>query len=347
MIAVIIAGGSGTRLWPLSTPAYPKHLLKINSEAESLLQKTYSRVRALADTVYVLTEQSHADHVRKQLSDMPDENFMVEPARRGTANCTAMALAKLREKHNKHEPVFVLWADHYIRDIEGFSHSIKLAATVSQMESRIVLIGIEPDYPATGFGYIQKGALFNKDNFVFNVKSFEEKPDYKKAKQYLKTGNHLWNCGYFIASIDTFEKSMKQYAPNMLANYNRLLEADNEQYSDVYVELESDNIDSALIEKVDDLLVVPANFDWIDLGSYGDLHKVTDRDECGNYKHGNTETDGVENSFIQNNEEKPLVVVGLDNIVVVNTPDGILVSRKDLSQKIGELSKRLQEKEKK
>ncbi len=342
MIAVIIAGGSGTRLWPLSTPDYPKHLLSVNGQAKSLLQQTYERAVGVADTVYVLTEKGHAHHVKQQLPELSEAHLIIEPGRRGTANCMLAALVELQKNHDKDEPVFILWADHYIRDIKGFNHSIQLAASLTKKENRIVLIGIEPDYPAISFGYIQKGALFDDANFSFNVKSFKEKPDYTTAKKYLKTGEYLWNCGYFIGSINTFEQAMNRHAPELCENYRALQVEDNSQTA--YLSLTSQNIDNALIEKVDDLLVVPASFYWIDLGSYGDLHKVVDQDSDGNYAKGNKiELESVENSYIHNQEDKPVVVIGLDNVVVVNTKDGILVTRKDVAQKVGEVSKKLQE----
>jgi mannose-1-phosphate guanylyltransferase/mannose-6-phosphate isomerase len=347
MIAVIIAGGSGTRLWPLSTGNYPKHLLAVNGDAQSLLQKTYARASSVADTVYVITEQSHAHHVQEQLSGLPADHLLIEPDRRGTANCMLVALITIKQKHDPNEPIFILWSDHYIRDIEGFKHSITVAGDTAVREKRIVLIGIEPDYPATSFGYIEKGSVFDVENFVCNVSSFKEKPDFTTAKKYFKTGNFLWNCGYFIATLSTFEEHMSHYAPKLLADYQSLQVAkDEEEFTKRYLQLNPSNIDNALIEKVDDLLVVPASFDWIDLGSYSDLHKVTDRDENENHITGaNVTVEGVENSFIQNHEDKPVAVIGLDNVVVVNTKDGILVSRKDLSQKIGEVSKRIQKKE--
>ncbi len=343
MIAVIIAGGSGTRLWPLSTPSYPKHLLKVNGDTESLVQKTYQRVSKVADTVYVLTEQSHAHHVKKQLPNITDDQFIVEPARRGTANCLLAALTVIKAVHSKDEPVLILWADHYIRDINGFKRSVEIAANVSTQNKQIALIGIEPDHPATGFGYIQKGNLIDSKSFVFEVASFKEKPNYKTAKQYVKSGEYLWNCGYFIASTAVFEDNMSSYAPELFANYQQLSNASPANYEKVYCDFSSSNIDNALIEKVDNLLVVPANFDWIDLGSYGDLHKVSESDESMNHTYGdNVYLEGVENSFVHNGEDKPVAVIGLDNIVVVNTPDGILVARKDLSQQVGEVSKRIQ-----
>jgi mannose-1-phosphate guanylyltransferase len=158
---------------------------------------------------------------------------------------------------------------------------------------------------------------------------------------YVKSGGYLWNCSYFVGSINTFQKAMKTYAPDLLTNYEKLKIAKEKDYESTYLALENISIDYALIEKVKDLLVVPASFDWMDLGSFSDLYKAVDRDEQGNHVHGRVETEEVENSFIQNHEDKPLAVIGLDNVVVVNTPNGIVVMRKDLSQKIGDVSKRL------
>lgn len=343
MITVIIAGGSGTRLWPLSTPAYPKHLLKINGGQRSLLQSTYDRATKISKAVYVLTEASHSTHVREQLPELEDDAFVIEPARRGTASCIIAALAHLTDKHDLDEPIAVLSADHHIRDVDGFVHSFKVASEASTKAGRIVLVGVEPDHPATGFGYIQKDQLFDEDTFVYNVHSFKEKPPYDIAKQYVKSGNYLWNCGYFVGSLTTFKKNMKQYSPQMYKCYEALMAAKlPEDYKETYLGFENNTIDYALIEKVKDLLVVPASFDWMDLGSYGDLHKAVDSDEAGNHIHGpHVEIEDVENSFIQNHEDKPLAVIGLDNVAVVNTPQGLLVTRKDLAQQVGEVSKRL------
>lgn len=343
MITVIIAGGSGTRLWPLSTPDYPKHLLKINGGERSLLQSTYDRAHKISSAVYVLTEASHSDHVKEQLPELSEQNFVIEPARRGTASCIVAALHHVSGKHNADEPIAVLSADHHIRDIDGFIHSFKVAGEASNKDGRIVLVGVEPDYPAIGFGYIQKDGLFDEESFVYNVHSFKEKPMYEIAKEYVKSGNYLWNCGYFVGSLDTFKKHMEKFAPELAKNYELLLAAKTpEDYEKTYLDFENNTIDYALIEKVDDLLVVPAAFDWMDMGSYGDLHKAVESDENGNHVHGNNvETQGVENSFIQNYEDKPLAVIGLDNVAVINTPQGILVTRKDLAQQVGEVSKRI------
>ena len=343
MIVVIIAGGSGTRLWPLSTPDYPKHLLKINGDDRSLLQQTYDRARGLADKIYVVSEKGHVKHVKQQLPELPPEAFIIEPGRRGTANCIVAALAKVSQDQADQEVIAFMHADHYIRDSASFTHSFRIAESVANQHNRIVLVGVEPDKPATGFGYIEKGELLDEQAFVFNVKSFKEKPDLSTAKQYLESGNYLWNGGYFLAPLNTFLDSMQKYSPELHVHYEKLLaSSDGAAYEKAYLSFESIAIDYALIEKVPDLLVLPAAFDWMDLGSFADLSKAVSGDEAGNLIEGeNIEIEDVKNSMVHNDEAKPVAVIGLNDVVVINTPHGLLVARKDLSQKVGEVSKRL------
>lgn len=341
MIAVIIAGGSGTRLWPLSTPKYPKHLLKVNGGSRSMLQSTYDRTKNITNTVYVMTEASHATHVREQIEELPKEHFIVEPGRRGTAHCIVSALAILKPLIAGDEPICFMSADHYIRDQSGFERSFKIAAEASKNNKAITLVGIDPDNPAVGFGYIKKGKLVDDTNLVFSVGSFKEKPDYDTAKKYLRSGEYLWNTGYFVGSINCFEEALEKYSPNLFLDYQKLVNAKNQDdFEQIYLNFDTKVIDYELIEKVPNLLVVPASFDWMDLGSYTDLHRAVESDDEGNHIQGEVYIDSVENSFIQNHEDKPVAVVGLDNIVVINSPDGILVARKDLSKSIGNAGKR-------
>jgi mannose-1-phosphate guanylyltransferase len=344
MIVVIVAGGSGTRLWPLSTPSYPKQLLTIDGDNRTLLQRTYDRARELSDHIYVIPEVSLIDHVKKQLPDLPKDAYICEPGRRGTANCIIAGLAHIKERHSTDEPIAFVGSDHHIRDTAGFVHSFKIAARASEDSGRIVLVGVEPDHPATGLGYIQKADPYSDDSIVFNVHSFKEKPVYDVAKEFVQSGNYLWNCNYFVGSVSTFEQAMKRHAPALLKNYERLLKAKkSDDYKRVYLSFDTDQIDYALMEHADDLLVVPATFDWMDVGSYADLHKAVESDEQGNHTSGKgIELEGVENSFVHNHDgSTPVAVIGLDNIVVINTKDGILVARKDLSKAIGEVSKRI------
>lgn len=343
MVTVIIAGGSGTRLWPLSTPDYPKHLLRVNGHNKSLVQNTYDRAQKISSKVYVITESSHADIVKDQLPELSDDCFVIEPARRGTASCIVAGLAYISKEVNPNEPIAFIAADHYIRDVMGFKHSFKVAEKVSKNEGRIVLVGVEPDQPATGFGYIEKGSLFEDGDYVFNVEAFKEKPDFATAKKYIQSGNYLWNCGYFVGSLNTFLKSMKAFAPDLKRDYEALDGAKDEaSFKKAYLDFENEAIDYALIERVSNLLVVPASFDWMDLGSFKDLHKAAISNEQGNYTKGEgIELRDVTNSFVQNDQDVPLAVIGLDNVVVVNTANGILVARKDLSQEVGEIAKKI------
>jgi mannose-1-phosphate guanylyltransferase len=349
VIVVIIAGGSGSRLWPLSTPGRPKHLLQLNGSKRSLLQGTFSRAEKLVkdiNDIYVVTDASHYDLVKEQLPKLPDEAFIVEPSRRGTANCVAAALAALHEKYDHDEPIVFMHSDHYIRDTKGFVHSFKLAAKVTKEQKNIVLIGIEPGRPSTAFGYIEKGELIDEERFVFRVANFHEKPNFKVAQEYFQSGNYLWNSGYFVGSLTTFTESMRLYAPNLLSNYEQLAKVvGTKKFASVYAAFESDAIDYALIETVENLLVLPATFDWMDLGSYKDLARALGGNELGNHVHGEkVELEEVKNSFIQNYEDKPVAVIGIDNCVVINTPQGLLVTTKDYVQKVGDVSKRFRDK---
>jgi mannose-1-phosphate guanylyltransferase len=342
MITVIIAGGSGTRLWPLSTPSYPKHLLNLGGDELSLLQQTYDRASTVSDTVYVVSEAGHVEHVKSQLSDLENEYFLVEPARRGTASCIIAALAYITHRHASDEPIAFMHSDHYIRDKSGFVNSFKLANSIADNQQRIVLVGVEPDHASTAFGYIEKGDIFDEDNSVYNVKSFKEKPDFETAEQYVNSGKYLWNGGYFVATLSTFVQSMQEYAPDLYNNFEMLLNTNENDFEKVYISFESIAIDYALIEKLPNLLVVPASFDWMDLGNFKDLSQALGGDHLGNNIQGKfIEIEDVKNSMIRNDEDKPLVVIGLDNVVVVNTPQGILVSRKDTSQKVGDISKKI------
>lgn len=346
MITVIIAGGSGTRLWPLSTQNNPKQLLKLTSE-RSMVQSTYDRAAAMSKEVYVVPDISHADALKSQLPELDPDHFVVEPGRRGTANCIVAALAHVAKRHDHTEPIAFVHSDHHIRDVEGFVRSFETAAEVSSAQNAIALIGIEPTYPATGFGYIQRNGELENFKNVYRVESFKEKPDFETAREYMQSGHYLWNCGYFVGSVDVFVNEMREYAPELLANYEALLainDPQSETYKETYLGFENEVIDIALIEKSKSLVVVPASFDWMDVGNFKDLHEANESNAEGNHFHGdNIHNIEVENAYVRNEDpKKHVAVIGLDNVVVVNTPEGILIARKDLSYKVGDIAKKIQ-----
>lgn len=342
MIALINAGGSGSRLWPLSTPDYPKHLLKIgeNGGSKTLIQATYERVSGFADDVYFITEAGHAHHVKEQLPHVDDDHIIIEPARRGTASCLLLALNYLRKRHDTETPIVMMQADHVIRDVESLAKWVQYAARTSVETQSITLLGIEPTYASTGFGYIERGEKVevNGCSNAYTITQFKEKPDRQTAENWIRKGNFLWNMGSFAAPLSVFEETMKQDAPELYASYQRL--AASNDTKEAYLALENIAIDYALIEPASTLHVVPGNFDWIDVGSYQDLHTIAKHDEEGNAKAGNIEIEGVSNSYLHNDTDTNVAVIGLDNVVVVMTDKGLVVANRNHSQKIGPVSKR-------
>lgn len=345
MITVIIAGGSGTRLWPLSTSQYPKHLLKLTNDT-SLLQQAYARARQVGETVYIVTEASHAHHVKEQLPDLSDEYFLIEPGRRGTGNCIVFALDVIARRHSHDEPIGFVHSDHNIRDTESYVRSLHLAAEASNVTHKVTLVGIEPIAPSTNFGYIERAQEIDNTG-AYVIASFKEKPDHDTAVEYMQAGNYLWNCGYFVGSVNTFLDEIRAVAPDLLNSYDKLSACSqplNDEYNQVYLSLEDLVIDYALAERSQNLAVVPAAFDWMDIGNFKDLYFALPKDEAGNYIKGeHVYALDVENTYIRNEEaDKPVAVIGLENIVVVNTPDGILVTRKDVAARSGEIAKKIQ-----
>lgn len=347
MIIVIIAGGSGTRLWPLSTTTYPKQLLKLTNKERTALQTTYDRVSTMSDIIYVVTEASHSDKVRQQLPELPEEAFLVEPGRRGTSHCILYALDVISRQHKTDEPIAFISADHQVQDADGFKRSFELAAKASKAKNEIGLVGAKPTFPSTGFGYIEIGEPLKNYKNTFQVKSFKEKPEKAVAQKYLDSGNYLWNCGYFVGSVDTFLQEMKQSAPELLVDFEKLTKVkkvDSQQYQKTYLSFGNDSIDFALMEKAKELLVTVADFDWMDVGSFNDLYDVLETDDLDNYISGSdVYVSETKKAYIRNEDgQKPVVVIGLENVVVVNTPNGILVSRKEVSSKVGSIAKKIQ-----
>lgn len=343
MIVVIIAGGSGTRLWPLSTPDYPKHLLSLSNE-RSLLQNTYDRVEKVtsSDKIFVISEVGHVDHVRSQLSGLPKENILAEPGRRGTASCIAWALTIVKKKDlSADESILFLWADHMIRSTDGFVATALKAGELAAEKKKIAFIGVEPTYPSIALGYVKKGASVAKWRDAYEFDGFVEKPNKRVAEEYFASGKYLWNTGYLVGTLNTFEHMFKDYAPDMQNRYSILL--NSKKTPEAYLGLESIAVEYVFSQLIKDALVIPGTFDWMDVGSFNDLHGVSLQDDEGNHiKGGSVAVEDTTNSYIHNETDIPTAVIGLDNVVVVHTKNGVLVANKNYSHKVGDIAKKLQ-----
>lgn len=339
MIVVINAGGSGSRLWPLSTPKYPKHLLKLEGTdgAGSLVQNTYNRIKDYTEYVYFITEAGHSHRIKEQLPELEDEQIIIEPARRGTASCIIFALTYINERHGKSIPLAFINADHVIHDHEAFRDALAHSTQTALKHNGITLFGVEPSYPATGFGYIEKGEKISLDEEidVHEVAMFKEKPDRKTAEKYIKEGKYYWNSGNFAGPLKVWEETMKKDVPKLFDFYLSLCQAKGKEKEKIYLSAKEDSIDYALMEPAKRLLVVPGTFDWIDIGSYQDLYSISHQDEDANAIQGdNIATYEVSNSLIRNETTKKIGVIGLDNLAVIVTEEGIVIANRNKSQNV-------------
>ncbi|MFP3983242.1 MAG: mannose-1-phosphate guanylyltransferase/mannose-6-phosphate isomerase [Desulfurivibrionaceae bacterium] len=341
---IILAGGIGSRLWPLSRELYPKQLLSFTEDA-SLLQATLKRVTALENVLppVVVIGEDHRFLALKQIEelDLPFEvEFILEPVGRNTAPAIYSAAEYCRLKHEEDIVLLVLPADHLVRREQAFQEAVRQAVELCR-QGRLVTFGITPAGPETGYGYIEKG---EGDKVV----SFVEKPDQDKARQFLEAGNYYWNSGMFAFDSHLLILEMEEHCPEMVKAMN---EAVDKGYNDSpFFRLDrksmerspDDSLDYALMEKTDKASVIPADLGWSDIGSWKALWDVVDRDGDGNAISGDVMTLGVSNSMIRS-EQSLIAAIGLTNMLVVETPDAILVSSLDKCQEVKQIVQRLKQ----
>lgn len=337
MIAVILAGGSGTRLWPLSRKNFPKQFLKLSGTGDkSLIQETASRLSLAASPsdIYVVAGEDYrhtiSDHLG-QLFGSKYENMILEPCGRNTAPAIALTVKALLES-GKATPDTVLFfspSDHLIEPKNKFAELV-LSAEKFAADS-IVTFGIVPDKPETGYGYIELGK--NREDGFFQVKRFVEKPVLEKAKEYLASGAFMWNSGMFMFSIRVILEAFKKYAPNLFdAVQNWTLEKMLSEYSSI----PSISIDYAVMEKADNIVCLKTPVRWNDVGSWDSVYEVMDKDPEGNAVRGDVETLDVKNSLVLSNK-KLTALIGVENVVVIETEDAILVSDRSRTQNVKEM----------
>lgn len=341
MIAIIIAGGSGTRLWPLSTPDYPKQFLTVDESGRSLLQKTYDRVKTVSDNVYLVTSSEIYEESARQLPEIKD-NIVIEPSRRGVANALYLAFRQLKQDGiSETEPVFVLWGDHLIHAEKRFHSTITEASEAIKAGAKLIQFGIVPNHPSNQLGYIKKGSNKDFGKNVFEIDAWKYQPDQETANQWYVTGDYLWNAGYFMSTMDYIMSEIKRESPESYSEYEAVVTASDDELEKVYNAQEGAILDNVLSEKMKGAHVIACTFDWIDIGNFHDMHSISPLDGNENHVKGNIEFEDVAESFLHNDLDIPVGVVGLDNVVVVVTKKGILIANKSQARKVGDVSKRI------
>jgi len=351
--AVIMAGGVGTRFWPKGTLKFPKQFLKIANDNDTLLQLAYKRLEGVFhDTkIFVVTNVIYKQEVRKQLPKLPDENIICEPVGRNTAPCIGLACLFI----NQFEPkanVLVVAADHLINDVPEFHRVIKSGLKFVAENGGIVTLGIHPTHPETGFGYIQ----YDSDKFIdvelekngeskveriYKVKTFAEKPNQEVAKAFLKSGDFLWNSGMFIFRTDTMMTEIKNFMPELYEGLTKLQESllSNDFpkiLESEYSKMKSISIDYAVMEKAGDVFIIRSHFGWNDVGAWDEAYNIKEKDSDGNVKQGRTVTINTKNCLIIN-DQKIVAAVGVEDLLIINTENGLLICKKGQSQNVKEV----------
>ena len=340
---VIMAGGVGSRFWPMSTVEKPKQFIDVLGVGKSLLQLTVERFGDIckAENVWVVTNKAYVNLVKEQLPELPDGNILCEPCRRNTAPCIAYVSWKIKSKDPKAN-IVVTPSDHIVTNTEEFRRVIKSCLDFTMDSDAIVTLGMKPTRPETGYGYIQadltSSSLRNKE--IFRVYSFREKPDCDTAKQYISKNNYFWNAGIFIWNVSTIVNAFRVYQPAISKVFEGMLPiygTDKEQLmiDEKFPECKSISVDYAIMEKAEEIFVCPADFGWSDLGTWGSLLVNTKKDLYGNSCIGN-EIDVFEtsNCIIHTTQEKKVIVQGLDGYIVAENDDTLLICRLTEEQRI-------------
>jgi mannose-1-phosphate guanylyltransferase len=338
LVAVVMAGGRGTRFWPRSRNARPKQFLAIVG-TETLLHQTVRRLdgHVSPDHIFVVTTEDLAAETRRMLPELPPENVIVEPEGRNTAPCLALALVEI-EKKFPHGVMAVLSADHWIGDRELFLEDLDLAVKHAAWERELVTFGIRPTYPETGYGYIEAEG----HGPVLKVKAFREKPPVEVAVQYLESGRHYWNAGMFVWTLADFREGLQLHAPEVLAPLDAWVKAgaDPAALPAAYRQLPKVAIDVALMEKAATVAVVPTRFRWSDVGSWPAAIEFQETDSDGNVSVGETLLLDTRNSAFFGGK-RLIAASGVDDLIVVDADDALLICHRDRAQTVKQIVERL------
>jgi len=337
--AVLMAGGVGSRFWPVSTTEFPKQFHDMLGCGSTLLQKTFSRLVQLipAENILILTNEKYNDIVLAQLPEVSQEQVLLEPAMRNTAPCILYAALKIK-KQNPNAVMVVAPSDHWIEDEHAFTQNLQQCFDFCAQENALLTLGIQPTFPNTGFGYIE----FDKQdkNPIKKVNQFREKPDYETAKSFLASGNFLWNGGIFIWSVQAITAAFEAYQPDMFSLFMQgwptYSTADEAAFiASHYAQANNVSIDYAVMESAPNVYVLPATFDWNDLGTWGSLHEKLDKDAHNNaVVNATVLLQNTSSNIISTAKDKLVIIDGLHDFIVVDKDNVLLIYPKGKEQEI-------------
>lgn len=344
--AILMAGGVGSRFWPVSTEEFPKQFHDMLGAGQTLIQKTFGRLSKLipVENILILTNERYNQIVLDQLPMVKPGQVLLEPAMRNTAPCILYASMKIK-KQNPDAVMVVAPSDHWIEDEDVFAQNLQQCFDFCSGENALMTLGIQPTFPNTGFGYIE----YDKSDTqpIKKVSQFREKPDYETAKSFLGSGNFLWNGGIFIWSVAAITEAFEKFQPQMDAlfqqgydSYNTPAEKAfiNENYS----KAENISIDYAVMENAENVYVLPATFDWNDLGTWGSLHEKLDKDVNNNaVVNATVHLENASNNIIRSDADKLIVIDGITDYIIVDNKDTLLIYPKSKEQEIKGIVSRL------
>ncbi len=346
---VIMAGGSGTRFWPQSRRSRPKQFLRLAGDG-TMIQQTFARCQPLIppERLWVVTNRLHAEETRRQLPELSGERLLLEPCGRNTAPCVGLAAIHLLAQ-DPDATMLVMPADHVIGPDEVFRDAAERAAqVVEQSPERLVLFGVPPSYPATGFGYIERGEPLEGHRGAYLVKRFREKPDRPTAEQFVRAGTFYWNCGIFVWKARRILKALGQYEPDIYQRLCRLQEtlgqpSWQQTLEDEFPQMKSISVDYAVLERAENVCVFEAPFNWDDVGSWQALSRLLGADELGNTVAGLHCGVETKNCIIRSSDDHLIGTLGVEDLIIVHTPDATLVASRADENAIRKLVERLEE----
>jgi mannose-1-phosphate guanylyltransferase len=346
--AMLMAGGVGSRFWPVSTAAHPKQFRDLLGKGETLIQTTFKRLTKLipSQNIYILTNEIYQDLVKEQLPEVNEEQIILEPVMRNTAPAVLLAALKINKK-NKDAVMIMAPSDHWIEDEAAFCEDVETAFTAARGEDRIITLGIKPTFPNTGFGYIKFDP--QEEGKVKKVDVFTEKPSYELAKAFLEKGDHLWNAGIFIWSADYIIRAFKKNLPEMYRIFAGDLEVlntsgENNFIRNTYPAAENISIDYGILEKEKGTIyVIPASFDWNDLGTWGSVYTESAKDEQENaVLNARLYSENSSGNIVTTASNKVVVVDGLRDYIIVDEHEVLLIVPKQKEQEIKSIREKVQ-----